>query len=37
VFAGLIVFASLSLAMTGLVKMVERRLSGWRPKLASES
>ena len=37
VFAGLVVFASLSLLMTGLVKMVERRLSGWRPKLASES
>jgi len=36
VFAGLVVFASLSLLMTGLVKVVERRLSGWRPKLASE-
>ncbi len=37
VFAGLVVFASLSLVMTGLVKMVERRLSGWRPKHASEN
>jgi ABC-type nitrate/sulfonate/bicarbonate transport system permease component len=32
VFAGLIVFAALSLAMTGLVQLVERRLSRWRPR-----
>ncbi len=32
VFAGLIVFAALSLAMTGLVKLVEDRLSRWRPE-----
>jgi ABC-type nitrate/sulfonate/bicarbonate transport system permease component len=31
VFAGLIVFAVLSLAMTGLVKLVENRMSRWRP------
>jgi len=32
VFAGLIVFATLSLAMTALVKLLEDRLSGWRPQ-----
>jgi ABC-type nitrate/sulfonate/bicarbonate transport system permease component len=32
VFAGLIVFAALSLAMTGLVQLIERRLSRWRPR-----
>jgi NitT/TauT family transport system permease protein len=31
VFAGLIVFAGLSLVMTGIVKAVENRLSRWRP------
>ncbi len=34
VFAGLIVFAVLSLIMTGLVKLVEERLSRWRPQHA---
>lgn len=37
VFSGLIIFAALSLAMTGVVKMIENRLSRWRPQLASES
>lgn len=32
VFAGLIVFAALSLLMTGLVKLLEDRLSRWRPQ-----
>jgi len=32
VFAGLIIFAALSLLMTGLVKLVEDRLSSWRPQ-----
>src|SRR5262249_40711184 len=32
VFAGLIVFATLSLAMTALVRLLEDRLSGWRPQ-----
>ena len=32
VFAGLIVFAALSLAMTGVVQLIERRLSRWRPR-----
>ncbi len=32
VFAGLIVFAVLSLVMTGLVKLVEDRMSRWRPE-----
>ena len=32
VFAGLIVFAVLSLAMTGLVKLLEERMSRWRPQ-----
>jgi NitT/TauT family transport system permease protein len=36
VFAGLIVFTVLSLFMTGLVKMMEDRLSRWRPQHASE-
>src|SRR5579884_2582662 len=31
VFAGLIIFAGLSLVMTGVVKVVEDRLSRWRP------
>ena len=32
VFAGLIVFAGLSLLMTGLVKLLEDRMSRWRPQ-----
>jgi NitT/TauT family transport system permease protein len=32
VFAGLIVFAGLSLLMTGLVKLLEGRMSRWRPE-----
>lgn len=32
VFAGLIVFAGLSLLMTGLVKLLEERMSRWRPE-----
>jgi NitT/TauT family transport system permease protein len=32
VFAGLIVFAVLSLIMTGLVKLLEDRLGRWRPR-----
>lgn len=32
VFAGLIVFAALSLVMTGLVKLLEERMSRWRPQ-----
>jgi ABC-type nitrate/sulfonate/bicarbonate transport system permease component len=32
VFAGLIVFAVLSLIMTRLVKLLENRLGGWRPR-----
>ena len=32
VFAGLIVFAALSLLMTGLVKLLEERMSRWRPQ-----
>jgi len=32
VFAGLIVFAGLSLVMTGLVKLIENRMSRWRPQ-----
>jgi len=32
VFAGLIVFAALSLVMTGLVKLLENRLGRWRPQ-----
>lgn len=34
VFAGLIVFAVLSLIMTGLVKLIEERMSRWRPQHA---
>ncbi len=34
VFAGLIVFAALSLAMTALVQILENRLSRWRPQHA---
>jgi NitT/TauT family transport system permease protein len=37
VFAGLIVFAALSLAMTALVKMLENRLSRWRPQPLGEN
>jgi len=32
VFAGLIVFAALSLIMTGVVKLLEDRLTRWRPQ-----
>ena len=32
VFAGLIMFAALSLLMTGLVKLLEDRMSRWRPQ-----
>ena len=32
VFAGMIVFMTLSLAMTTVVKLMERRLSRWRPQ-----
>jgi NitT/TauT family transport system permease protein len=32
VFAGLILFAALSLVMTGLVKLLEDRLTRWRPQ-----
>jgi NitT/TauT family transport system permease protein len=35
VFAGLIIFAALSLIMTGLVKLVEERMSRWRPQRAA--
>jgi NitT/TauT family transport system permease protein len=35
VFAGLIVFAGLSLLMTGLVKLVEDRMTRWRPEHAN--
>jgi ABC-type nitrate/sulfonate/bicarbonate transport system permease component len=34
VFAGLIVFAALSLAMTGAVQVLENRLGRWRPQHA---
>jgi ABC-type nitrate/sulfonate/bicarbonate transport system permease component len=34
VFAGVVVFAVLSLAMTFLVQMIEKRLSVWRPQHA---
>jgi len=37
VFAGLIVFAALSLAMTALVWLLEDRLSGWRPQRPSNN
>ncbi len=36
VFAGLIVFAALSLFMTGLVKLIEDRLTRWRPRHAAD-
>ena len=36
VFSGLIVFAALSLVMTGFVQVLERRLSRWRPQHAAE-
>jgi NitT/TauT family transport system permease protein len=36
VFAGLIVFASLSLLMTGLVQLLEDRLSRWRPQRVTD-
>lgn len=32
VFAGMIVFMALSLAMTSIVKLMERRLGRWRPR-----
>ena len=35
VFAGVVVFAALSLLMTSLVKMIENQLSSWRPEPAS--
>jgi ABC-type nitrate/sulfonate/bicarbonate transport system permease component len=35
VFAGLIVFAGLSLLMTGLAKLVEDRMTRWRPEHAN--
>jgi NitT/TauT family transport system permease protein len=35
VFAGLIVFAVLSLLMTGIVKVVENRMMRWRPEHAN--
>jgi ABC-type nitrate/sulfonate/bicarbonate transport system permease component len=37
VFSGLIIFATLSLVMTGLVQLAEKRLSRWRPQPASET
>jgi len=37
VFAGLIIFAALSLAMTGLVKLLEDRMSRWRPLHINET
>jgi NitT/TauT family transport system permease protein len=36
VFAGLIVFAALSLVMTGLVRVLENRLGRWRPQRRGE-
>ena len=33
VFAGLIIFMSLSLVMTAIVKVLENRLSRWRPQI----
>jgi NitT/TauT family transport system permease protein len=35
VFAGLIIFAALSLIMTGLVKLVEERMNRWRSQRAA--
>src|SRR2546425_179333 len=37
VFSGLIVFAGLSLVMTGLLQLVEHRLSRWRPQRGGET
>jgi|HubBroStandDraft_4_1064222.scaffolds.fasta_scaffold20716_3 ABC-type nitrate/sulfonate/bicarbonate transport system permease component len=37
VFSGLIVFAALSLIMTGLVKLLEDRLTRWRPQHSNAS
>ncbi len=37
VFSGLIVFAGLSLVMTGLLQLVEHRLSRWRPQHGGDS
>src|SRR6516162_1177705 len=34
VFAGLVLFAVLSLVMTGMVKLIEDRMSRWRPQCA---
>jgi NitT/TauT family transport system permease protein len=34
VFSGLIVFAVLSLLMTALVQLLEKRLSRWRPQVS---
>ncbi|MGA7490285.1 MAG: ABC transporter permease subunit, partial [Xanthobacteraceae bacterium] len=36
VFAGLIIFAALSLTMTGLVKVLEDRLTRWRPRRSTD-
>ena len=37
VFAGVVVFAALSLIMTSLVKMIENHLNSWRPQPASDA
>jgi ABC-type nitrate/sulfonate/bicarbonate transport system permease component len=37
VFAGVVVFAALSLMMTSLVKMIENHLSSWRPQPAFDA
>jgi NitT/TauT family transport system permease protein len=37
VFAGLIIFAALSLVMTGLVKLLEDRMTRWRPQHVNET
>jgi ABC-type nitrate/sulfonate/bicarbonate transport system permease component len=37
VFAGLIIFGALSLAMTGLVKLLEDRMTRWRPQHVNET
>jgi NitT/TauT family transport system permease protein len=37
VFAGLIIFAVLSLVMTAVVKLIEARLTRWRPSHVNES
>jgi len=36
VFAGLVVFAALSLVMTALVKLVEDRMTRWRPEIRNQ-